>query len=192
METNNNYSRIEQCGMCHREFESCPFYEENKEMPCGHYELPIDNSRMFSHFFSTKGRIGRTEYIITAVLCILLTIFIIPYVAREFSNGDYEDPVTNIIVGSIAMLPMAIILVFAGYKRCHDSTSPTWYAWVPSVSLFIFLGWISVVICSAAIFFLVFQKGDEGINAHGTEPGKPYQQQIADASQWVGPPNASI
>ena len=56
---NQKYSRIEQCGVCGREFEGCPYYEREKEWPCRYYERPVDNSRMFSHFFSTKGRIGR-------------------------------------------------------------------------------------------------------------------------------------
>lgn len=181
-----NYSRIEQCGVCGREFEGCPFYETEQERPCSKYVLPVDNSGMFRHFFSTKGRIGRMEYVIIAIVALILMYVLAAYLGAWYIDytGDVEalsDMLTASVIGCIGALPSAALLVVAGYKRCHDSTSPTWYAWVPSVSLFVFLGWISVVICSAAIFFLVFQKGDEGINAHGTEPGKPYDEQLREA-----------
>lgn len=37
---------------------------------------------------------------------------------------------------------------------------------------------ITIILGAAAFFFLFFQKGDEGVNPHGTEPFKPCQPQI--------------
>ena len=45
--------------------------------------------------------------------------------------------------------------------------------------------YFTFVLMTVAIFFLVFQKGDESINAHGTEPGKPYDEQLREAAVEV-------
>ena len=187
METERQYSRIEECGVCGREFEGCPYYERGKEAPCQYYERPVDNSRMFSHFFSTKGRIGRGEYLLTAAICVVVAIVLAIvlsfwYFAITGNQGALgTEQLTSQIIGFVSTLPAAALLVLAGIKRCHDAHSPVWYAWVPAVSLFIFLGWLSAIICAAAIFFLVFQRGDEGINAYGTAPGRPYDEQLREA-----------
>lgn len=81
-----------------------------------------------------------------------------------------------ILISVIAFIPSAALMIVAG-KRCHDSGVDWWYAIMP-VALLFMVNIITIILGAAAFFFLFFQKGDEGVNPHGTEPFKPCQPQI--------------
>lgn len=173
---------IEQCNKCGRDFSECPYYNQEENLPCQFYQLPIDNSGFFSNFFSTKGRIGRVQYLVITLIGIALAFLISLYIGVLYAalTGDVDyDNTTSTVIGCIALLPLVVVMVLAGIKRCKDSGTDTWYAYIPAVCLFILNG-ILGILCIISIFYLFFQKGDEGINPHGTEPLKPYQPQI----QW--------
>ena len=183
METIQIHSRLAQCSICRNDMSNCPHYEQNATSPCEHYQDPIDNSKFFGHFFSIKGRIGRLEYLLTTIIGVALAFLGALHIGTWYTliTGDVNyDMTTATIIGCIALLTCAALLVVAGIKRCHDSGTSIWYAYIPAVSLFVLNG-ILGFFCIVAIFFLFFQKGDEGINAYGTEPGKDYNQQISEA-----------
>ncbi len=185
MET-KEYSRLNQCLICRNDYESCPHYEHEPGNPCVYYALPIDNSQFMGHFFSTVGRIRRLEYTITAIIAhVLWIVFLcgimllyVSYTHRGWQDIDFG---INLILSCIAALPAGALLVVAGIKRCHDLGVNNWYAWIPAISLIAvnvpFLGFFWII----SIVYLVFQKGEEGINKHGSEPGRPYREQLREA-----------
>ena len=165
----------EQCYKCGRDYGSCPYYVQEEVNPCQYYLKPIDNSGFFSHFLSSKGRIGRIQYLVTVLIAVAI------YIALCFIVGALVGPyaVQNnaILISLLCMIPSAALIILAGLKRCHDSSADWWYAIVPIVLLFV-TGLIVVAIGVIAFIYLYCQKGDEGLNAFGSEPLKPYEEQI--------------
>lgn len=169
----------EQCSKCGRDLGSCPFYSKEEANPCNNYLNPIDNSAFFSHFFTTKGRIGRVQYLVTVLIAVALFYLICFYtgmlVGATVGASAISSNTTLII--TICFIPAAALIIIAGIKRCHDSSAAWGYALMPIILLFV-VGLIPLIIGLAAFFFLLIQKGDEGLNAYGTEPLKPYAPQI--------------
>ena len=165
-------SNLQQCDLCRKEFTECPYYTTENENLCKNYELPIDNSRMFSHWYTWKGRIGRLEYIIT-----IFVVFIVAAIISEFcldylhSHGESIMPI--VVMGGLAIISRYLIIV-AGIRRCHDSRASIIYAFLISCLSFSPLGIVGVV----AAFYLFIQKGEEEINKHGSVPQQPYKEQI--------------
>lgn len=79
----------------------------------------IDNTMIFSHWYSFNGRSRRTEYwAINAVISLLA-----PSIINLFD--------TNVIVGVILT---AVLVYFSGavlVRRCHDINVSGWYALIP-------------------------------------------------------------
>lgn len=150
---------LEQCNQCGRGLGSCPYFGQEDVNPCQNYLKPIDNSGFFSHFLSTNGRIGSTQYVVTlliaCVLCVVLYFIISVFVGpSKFQNNEK-------LIFLICLIPTVILIYFARIKRCHDFGEDCSYEWRPK-----------------AEFQLFYKDGDEGLNAYGTEPLIPYEDQI--------------
>ena len=68
-------------------------------------------------------------------------------------------------------------MIVAGIKRAHDSGVSSWYSLVPLIPLF-FLNIITFILFCAGCVFLFKDKGEEGVNEHGSNPTEPYNEQI--------------
>lgn len=170
---------VEQCNKCGRSLCECPYYDKDDVGFCEHYVKPIDNSRFFSHFFSAKGRIGRLQYLVT-VLIVVALYALVYYLLRYFFptvDGSDGNEIMNSTIDTICFIPVAALIIIAGLKRCHDAGVDWWYAIVPIALLFVTGLWV-LIIGAAALFFLFFQKGEDGLNEYGSKPLKPYLPQI--------------
>ena len=90
--------------------------------------------------FSFSGRINRTEYIISVIICVIL-VFVV---------ANVEDSVLRRILG----LVIDVFLWSQCARRLHDFGASGWYVLIPVVS------WI----------FAAFPKGDKGENEYGKVP----------------------
>lgn len=167
----------EQCENCGRSLSECPYYDKDSIEVCQNYVKPIDNSGFFAHFFSPKGRIGRVQYLVTVLIAtafyVLMAYVIGSFIGKTFGqNEDIER-----IITIVSFILAAALIIIAGLKRCHDGGVDWWYAIIPIALLFA-TGLSLLIIGSAAVFFLFFQKSEVGLNEHGTEPLEPYLPQI--------------
>jgi uncharacterized membrane protein YhaH (DUF805 family) len=101
--------------------------EEGNSAPS--YENVNDNSqgskrRMFQRPFSFKGRIRRTEYCLSYLICL---IYFLPM------NIMNEDEINEYFATFWLMLliPMMWFLYAQGAKRCHDRDNSGWYQIIP-------------------------------------------------------------
>ena len=163
----------DQCNKCGRSLSDCPYYSKDNTGICRYYVEPIDNSKFFSHFFTAKGRIGRVQYLVTALIAVAF------YALLYFGIGKISgiNEVTGSIITLIGFILAAALITLAGLKRCHDLGVDWWYAVIPVLLIFI-TGIAIWVIGAAALFFLFFQKSEDGPNEYGTEPLKPYLTQV--------------
>lgn len=90
--------------------------------------------------FSFSGRINRTEYIISVIICVIL-VFVV---------ANVEDSILRRILG----LVIDVFLWSQCARRLHDFGASGWYVLIPVVS------WI----------FAAFPKGDKGENEYGKAP----------------------
>lgn len=148
---------IEQCNQCGRGLGSCPYFNQEEANPCQYYLKPIDNSGFFSHFLSQKGRIGRTQYFVTAlialVLCVVLFFIVIAIVGPSAAQDNQA------LIMLLCFIPAVALMFLASTKRAHDMSED----WSFALSSFL---------------HLYCKNGDEGLNAYGTEPLKPYEDQV--------------
>jgi len=111
--------------------------EETEEKP----KIESDDSlKKLLMKFSFIGRINRTEYIISVIICVIL-IFVV---------ANVEDSVLRRILGSV----IDVFLWSQCARRLHDFGASGWYVLIPIVS------WI----------FAAFPKGDKGENEYGEAP----------------------
>lgn len=173
-------SNFDQCRYCRYDFSTCQYYSKENEQ-CQFYSLPINNSRKFYRMFKHSGRIGRLEYILTLILsfilyyfmCIYITIFCINTFGYSFINSSIVNYSLTLIC---SILPTYLIIV-AGLKRTHDTRVAWYYSLTPLIILF-FLNILTIIIAAAGIIYLFINKGEDGINEHGSDPRKPYLDQI--------------
>lgn len=170
-------ANVEQCNKCGRSVSECPYYDKDVDGLCRYYVTPIDNSKFFGHFFSAKGRIGRVQYLVTALIAVaffvLVSYVIAPFIGKFFEQNE----VINNIITVVGFILAAALIILAGLKRCNDAGVDWWYAIIPILLLFV-TGLAVLVIGAAALFFLFFQKSEVGLNECGSEPLKPYLPQI--------------
>lgn len=111
--------------------------EETEEKP----KIESDDSlKKLLMKFSFIGRINRTEYIISVIICVIL-IFVV---------ANVEDSVLRRILG----LVIDVFLWSQCARRLHDFGASGWYVLIPVAS------WI----------FAAFPKGDKGENEYGVAP----------------------
>jgi len=103
----------------------------------------IYEKKMFEHPFSFKGRIRRTEFCLSVLICFVyyLTMDIID--ANEISAGFA-------IFLLLLLILMIWFLLAQGAKRCHDRNNPGWYQIIPFYGL-----------------WMLFAKGDKEENNYG-------------------------
>lgn len=171
--------RIEQCSRCRLDFDTCGFYNHTNEDFCSHFVKPIDNSRMFARWYKFTGRIGRLEYAMMLVIAIVLFYLLLLIVGALLrANGfQLESETASYVFTMGCMVPSIYIVIAAGIKRTHDSGVSGWYSLIPLIPLF-FLNIITFVFFCAGCIFLFKDKGEEGVNEHGSNPTEPYNEQI--------------
>lgn len=153
---------IDQCNSCYGFGGFCSLADDGDKL-CEAYEPTIDNSGMFRRIFSPKGRIRRTEFCLSYILYYILYIFMIILL-----KIGLHDSLTVIFIGIVEIF-LAIVLLLQGIKRCHDLGNSGW--------------WILLPIYSP--FWLMFGKGDEGINEYGSDPKQSYKSQIFNEEEYL-------
>lgn len=101
---------------------------------------------MFRHPFSFKGRIRRSEYILTYLI---INIFFLPI------NILPEDSISEGIAWFyiLSIIPAYWFLLAQGAKRCHDRGNSGWYQIIPFYGL-----------------WMLFADGEEHVNEYGPDP----------------------
>lgn len=99
-----------------------------------------EKQKMFSNSFSFNGRIRRLEYGLT-----LIIMYIAPLVIAGMAQAAE-------FLG-LLLLPVYWVVLAQGTKSCHDLGNSGWYQLIP----FYF-------------FWMIFAKGDDGINEYGPNP----------------------
>tara|TARA_B110000208_G_C11701701_1_gene406096 strand:- start:581 stop:1147 length:567 start_codon:yes stop_codon:yes gene_type:complete len=99
-----------------------------------------EKQKMFSNPFSFNGRIRRLEYGITLII-MYIGIMVIVGMAEALE-----------ILG-VLIIPMYWAVLSQGTKRCHDLGRSGWYQLIPYY-----------------FFWMLFAKGDDGINEYGPNP----------------------
>ena len=97
-----------------------------------------------SALFSFSGRIGRTVYGVSLIVCILLSTFILISILQTKGN-------TAFLV--LLYIPIGWFALAQGAKRCHDLGNSGWFQWIPFYYL-----------------ILLFGKGDKEANYYGEPP----------------------
>ncbi|XTB54173.1 DUF805 domain-containing protein [Fusobacterium nucleatum] len=72
--------------------------------------------------FSFSGRIGRTTYGLSLIICTLLSILILTSILQTKGN-------TAFLV--LLYIPMGWFALAQGAKRCHDLGNSGWFQWIP-------------------------------------------------------------
>lgn len=98
---------------------------------------------MFKSPFSFKGRIRRTEYVLSYIIYVVFVSFI----SILMEVGEYFG-----LLG-LFILPMLWFLIAQATKRCHDRGNSGWYQIIP----FYF-------------FWMVFAESEFGENEYGKNP----------------------
>ena len=141
-----------QCQSC-EQFYFCS--NAPKGVLCNSYGQILNNSKgLFRRCYTWRGRIRRTEfcisYLIFVIAAILLDI-IIEVIGEEYS-----------IAPLVILLMLRILLLLQGIKRSHDMGNSGWWILCPLYNP----------------FFLMFVKGDDGVNEYGSNPKDDYDSQI--------------
>ena len=105
---------------------------------------------MFRNPFSFSGRIRRTEYGLSMIICFVINLFMqgIVGVAAESDAAS-----TLLILYLIMLVPYCWFIWAQGAKRCHDRGNSGWYQIIP------FYG-----------FWMLFAEGETTANEYGNSP----------------------
>lgn len=114
-------------------------------------QLP-KKSNMFSHPFSFKGRIRRTEYWITFIISCLVN-FSIDLIFNSTSYSFSESIYIVLFVIVIFYVTFIWFLLAQNTKRCHDLGNSGFYQLIPFYGL-----------------WLLFKEGEKEINKYGVSP----------------------
>ena len=118
----------------------------------------LNNSKgMFRTFLTWNGRIRRLEYAIYFILSMFITS-----IARAIQRGaEYSGDDSQWWLWWFVEMVIWVILIIEGIKRSHDTGSSGWYILIPFYGL-----------------VLLFEKSEDGINKYGSNPKRPYGEQI--------------
>ncbi len=111
----------------------------------------VDNTKMFSHFLTFKGRSRRTEYIIVFVIVNALFRVATPMLAEG-------DPTVG---ESLALVAAFYIFLSTAVRRCHDRGHSGFYILIPLY-----------------YFYLLFADSVPGNNKYGNNPKGEYFQRL--------------
>lgn len=172
-------SKFEQCSRCRLDYMDCGCYDYTTDDHCSYFVQPIDNSKMFSHWYNFTGRIGRIEYLLTFVISVILYFFVLLLVGKllQFMGVEITTDIGLYVFSFGCMLPSVYLLIAAGVKRAHDAGVSWWYALTPLIPLF-FIGIITIAFFIIGFIYLFTTAGDEGVNEYGSNPTKSYQEQL--------------
>ena len=172
-------SKQNQCEMCQRRCYSCGHYDESNDDYCQHFVKPIDNTKMFSHWYTTTGRIGRMEYILSLLLALVAFGLMLGLVTFYMASNDItiETSWEERIFTWIVFGPSVAFLIFAGTKRAHDAGSPEWLAYAP-VAYLVWPHLFLLIFGILGTLYLIKDPSEPGINEYGTSPSMAYDQQI--------------
>jgi uncharacterized membrane protein YhaH (DUF805 family) len=120
-------------------------------------------------FMSSKGRIGRQQWWISALIVSVIAIaFIILNISSSFLLVGTDNGIVGWIMLIIQMVAYFAIMgafITINVKRLHDIDKPGWYiliaAYVPLIGWFILMA------------MLGFKKGTVGPNQYGDDPLQP-------------------
>ena len=96
--------------------------------------------------FSFEGRVRRTTYWITNIIC-----NIIIYILTEATENGFDDG--GFLIFLLLYIPLCWVYFAVAAKRCHDLGHNGWWQLIPFYSL-----------------WLVFQNGQSGDNEYGPNP----------------------
>lgn len=104
---------------------------------------------MFRNPFSFSGRIRRTEYGLSMIICFVINSFMqgIVGVAAE------SDAAPALLLYLIMLIPYLWFIWAQGAKRCHDRGNSGWYQIIPFYGL-----------------WMLFAEGEVGTNEYGNNP----------------------
>ena len=105
---------------------------------------------MFANIWSTKGRIGRTEYLLSIIIHYGVT-----YMAGYFLgvSGLSDGATYGLWLIYLVSIPTFIFFICQGAKRCHDRGNSGWFQIIPFYGL-----------------WMLFAPGERGINKYGSNP----------------------
>lgn len=105
---------------------------------------------MFRNPFSFSGRIRRTEYGLSMIICFVINLFMqgIVGIAAESDAAS-----ALLILYLIMLIPYFWFIWAQGAKRCHDRGNSGWYQIIPFYSL-----------------WMLFAEGETGTNEYGNSP----------------------
>ena len=111
-----------------------------------HLREAIKQRNMFKNIFSTQGRIRRTEYGLSILICLLILMIV------NWMVGSSASATASIAL-VFTFIPIIVFLVIQGIKRCHDLDRSGWYQLIPFFGL-----------------WLLFAEGTVGSNKFGDDP----------------------
>lgn len=105
---------------------------------------------MFRNPFSFSGRIRRTEYGLSMIICFVINLFMqgIVGIAAESDAAS-----ALLILYLIMLIPYFWFIWAQGAKRCHDRGNSGWYQIIPFYGL-----------------WMLFAEGEIGTNEYGNSP----------------------
>ena len=81
--------------------------------------------------FSFSGRIGRTAYGLSLIICTLLSILILISILQTKGNTAFL---------ALLYIPIGWFALAQGAKRCHDLGNSGWFQWIPFYYLVLLFG----------------------------------------------------
>ena len=103
----------------------------------------MKTNAMFERPFSFKGRIRRTEYVMSTVIFVITFLFIL-VTSQLFKGGEFLF---------LGMIPLLWFIYAQGVKRCHDFGKSDSYLLLPY--------------CHVR---MIISEGDKGVNKFGPNP----------------------
>lgn len=118
----------------------------------------INNSKWWTHLFTTKGRASRLEYnLICLIVVCPLFLFLWNMMTSHTHYGE------NTLIWLLVYVVVALyLLICASVRRNHD------------------LGNSGMTRSSIFGSEYCFKKGDEGVNRFGSDPCQDYESQISE------------
>lgn len=102
--------------------------------------------------FSSKGRIRRTEYVLSWMFSLLLLFDVFIFLIKYYEN-DTEVGNGGFFVLFASIICLSIFLIIQTNKRCHDINRSGWFQLIPYFNLVLF-----------------FLGGTQGSNNYGEDP----------------------
>ena len=110
----------------------------------------INDSVNTNNPFSFKGRVRRTTYWITNIICNIICNIIV-YVLGVTGENGFDDGA--LIIYLVLLIPICWVYAAVAAKRCHDLGHNGWWQLIPLYNL-----------------WLAFKKGQSGTNEYGPDP----------------------